>query len=70
MYLSVNVYKIIAIIVLIPPCDDDARKRKSNGRVACENRGGEREEARRWKTSACCGTNEILKRDEYAFHKI
>lgn len=39
MYLSVNVYKIIAIIVLIPPCDDDARKRKSNGRVACENRG-------------------------------
>lgn len=41
MYLSVNVYKIIAIIVLIPPCDDDARKRKSNGRVACENRGGE-----------------------------
>lgn len=38
MYLSVNVYKIIAIIVLIPPCDDDARKRKSNGRVACENR--------------------------------
>lgn len=43
MYLSVNVYKIIAIIVLIPPCDDDARKRKSNGRVACENRGGEGE---------------------------
>lgn len=39
MYLSVNVYKIIAIIVLIPACDDDARKRKSNGRVACENRG-------------------------------
>lgn len=29
-------------------------------------RGG----AGRWKTSACCGTNEILKRDEYAFHKI
>lgn len=68
MYLSVNVYKIIAIIVLIPPCDDDARKRKSNGRVACENRG--RGGAGRWKTSACCGTNEILKRDEYAFHKI
>lgn len=41
MYLSVNVYKIIAIIVLIPACDDDARKRKSNGRVACENRGRE-----------------------------
>lgn len=71
MYLSVNVYKIIAIIVLIPPCDDDARKRKSNGRVACENRGEkEGEGAGRWKTSACCGTNEILKRDEYAFHKI
>lgn len=45
-YLSVNVYKIIAIIVLIP-CDDDdddddARKRKSNGRVARENNGGKR----------------------------
>lgn len=78
-YLSVNVYKIIAIIVLIP-CDDDdddddARKRKSNGRVARENNGGKRRErdrrgAPRWKSGACCGTNEILKRDEYAFHKI
>lgn len=72
MYLSVNVYKIIAIIVLIPRDDDayiiaDARKTEIKWAVSLAKReGGEGE----MENARVAGTNEILKRDEYPFHKI
>lgn len=55
LYLSVNVYKIIAIIVLIPR-DDDAYTMPENGNqmAVSQNRGRDGKRA-------CCGTNEILK---------
>lgn len=57
MYLSVNVYKIIAIIVLIPRDDDayiiaDARKTEIKWAVSLAKREGERG---RWKTRVLRG---------------
>lgn len=53
MYLSVNVYKIIAIIVLIPRIHNSRCPKNGNqmGCVACETRGGGGGDGKR----ACCG---------------